>query len=56
MLDNLKCQSVLLIIIIVVGQGPTVLAVSSDGDCFEIFFSPLSYLFSFFHSLRDGLI
>ena len=45
-----------LLIWIIVGQGPTVLAVGVGGGCLDIFFSPLSFLFSFSLSLGDGLI
>ena len=41
---NFQCWGVLLIWI-VVGQGPTALAVGADGDCLDIF-SPI-YHFSF---------
>ena len=51
---NFQCRGVLLIWIIV-GQGPTALAVGTDGGCLDIF--PLVYLFSFLsHSLGDGPI
>ena len=40
-----QCRYVLLIWII--GQGPTVLAVGADGGCLDIFFSHLSFLLSF---------
>ena len=39
---------------IVVGQRPTVLAVGADGGYMDIFFCPLSHLFSFSLSLEDG--
>ena len=39
-----------------VGQGPIALAVGADGGCLDIFFSRLSFLFSFSLSLGDGLI
>ena len=51
---NFQCRSVLLIWI-VVGQGPTVLAVGAGG-LFGHVFSPLSFLFSFSLSPGDGLI
>ena len=34
-------------------QGPTALAVGAGGGCLDIFFSRLSFLFSFFLSLGD---
>ena len=40
-------------ILIIVGQGPTVLAVGA-GRVVWTFFSPLSFLFSFSLSLGDG--
>ena len=52
---NFQCHGVLLIWIIV-GQGPTVLAVDAGGGCLGIFFSHLSLLFSFFLSLGDDPI
>ena len=39
-----------------VGQGPTALAVGAGRDCLDIFFSRLSFLFSFSLSLGDGPI
>ena len=41
---------------IMVGQGLTVLAAGAGGDCSDIFFSRLSFLFSFSLSLEwmDG--
>ena len=39
-----------------VGQGPTVLAEGAGGGCVDIFFSCLSFPFSFFLSLGDGPI
>ena len=56
---DFKCQGVLLIRIIV-GQGPTVLAVDAGGGCLVIFLSSIIYLFFFplsgrrsdIHSLR----
>ena len=39
---------------IIVGQGPTALAVGAGGGCLDIFFSRLSFLFSFSLSLGDG--
>ena len=50
---NFQCRGVLLII---VGQGPTVLAVVAGAGCLDIFFSRLSFLFSFSLSLGDGPI
>ena len=41
---------------IIVGQGPTVLAVGAGGGCLDIFFSRLSFLFSYSLSLGDGPI
>ena len=41
---NFQCRGVLLILIIV-GQGPTVLAVGAGGGCLDIF--SLAYHFSF---------
>ena len=41
---NFQCRGVLLIWIIV-GQGPTVLAVDAGGGCLDIFFSRLSFVF-----------
>ena len=52
---NFQCWSVLLIWIIV-GQGPIVLAVGADGGCLDFFFSHLSFLFSFSLSLGDATI
>ena len=51
---NFQCQGVLLIWIIV-GQGPVALAVDAGGGCLDIF--SLVYLFSFLSpSLEDGPI
>ena len=51
---NFQCQGVLLIWIIV-GQGPVALAVGAGGGCLDIF--SLVYLFSFLPpSLGDGPI
>ena len=36
-----------------VGQGPTELAVGAGGGCLDIFFSRLSFVFSFSRSLGD---
>ena len=41
---------------ILVGQGPSALAVDAGGGCLDIFFSRLSLFFSFSVSLGDGLI
>ena len=54
MLGNFQCRGVLLIWIIV-GQGPIALAVGAGGGCLDIF-SHLSLLFSFSLSLGDGPI
>ena len=43
---NFQCWGVLLIWIIV-GPGPTALAVGAGGGCLDIFLSRLSFLFSF---------
>ena len=51
---NFQCRTDLLIWIIV-GQGPTVLAVGADGGCLDIFFSRLSFLF-LLPVLEDGPI
>ena len=41
----------------IVGQGPIVLSVGAGGGgLFGHFYSPLSFLFSFFLSLGDGPI
>ena len=45
-LENIQSRSVLLTWKIV-GQGPTALAVGGGGGCLDIFFSRLSFLFSF---------
>ena len=44
------------IIWIIVGQGPTALAVGADGALFGHFYSHLSFLSSFSLSLGDGPI
>ena len=54
-LGKLPVPGVLLIWIIV-GQGPIALVVGAGGGCLDIFFSHLSLLFSFFLSLGDGPI
>ena len=41
---------------IIVGQGPTALAVGAVGGCFGHFFSRLSFLFSYSLSLGEGPI
>ena len=41
---------------IIVGQGPTALAVGAKGGCFGHFYSHLSFLSSLSHSLGDGPI
>ena len=41
---------------IIVGQGPTALAVGADGVVWTFFFSRLSFLFSHSLSLEDGPI
>ena len=41
---------------VTVGQGPTALAVGAGEGCFDVFFSHLSFLFSFSLSLGDGPI
>ena len=43
-LSKLRCRGILLIWIIV-GQGPTALAVGAGVGCLDIFFSRLSFLF-----------
>ena len=51
---NFQCRGVLLICIIV-GQGPIALAVGAGGDCLDI--STFVYLFSFLSpSFGDGPI
>ena len=52
---NFQCWGVLLIWIIV-GQGPVALAVGAGGGCFGHFFSHLSFLSSLSLSLGDGPI
>ena len=49
---HFQCRGVLLLWILV-GQGPIALAVGAhrEGGCSDIFFSRLSFLFSFSHSL-----
>ena len=54
-LENFQCLGVLLIWIIL-GQGPTAVAVDADEGCLVIFFSGLSFLSSFSLSLGDGPI
>ena len=48
---NFQCRGVLLLRMIV-GQGPIVLAVEADGGCLDIF--SLVYLFSFLPLFRGG--
>ena len=53
---NFQCRGVLLIWIII-GQGPIALAVGADWGCLDIVsLSHLSLLFSFSLSLGDGPI
>ena len=52
---NFQRRGVLLIWI-TVGQGPTALTEGAGGGCLDIFFSRLSFLFSFSLSLGDGPI
>ena len=52
---NFQCRGVLLVRMIV-GQGPIALAVGADRGVFGHFFSHLSFLFSFSLSLGDGPI
>ena len=52
---NFQCRGVLLIWIIV-WQGPTALAVGAGGGGLDSFFSHLSFLFSFSLSLGDSPI
>ena len=40
----------------IVGQGPIALALGAGGGLFGHFYSPLSFLSSFFLSLGDSLI
>ena len=47
---------VVLLIWMIVGQGPTALTVGAGGGCLDIFFSRLSFLSSFSLSLGDGQI
>ena len=54
-LINFHCRGDILIWVRV-GHGPTALAVRVGGGCWDIFFSHLSFLFSFSLSLRDGPI
>ena len=55
MLSELSVPGVLLVWMIV-GQGPIALAVGAGGGLFGHFFSRLSFLFSFSLSLGDGPI
>ena len=43
-------------ILMIVGQGPTALAVGAGGRLFGHFYSPLSFFSSFSLSLGDGPI
>ena len=52
---NVQCRGVLLLWMIV-GQGPIALAIGAGGGLFGHFFSHLSFLFSFSLSLGDGPI
>ena len=52
---NCQCRGVLLVWIIV-GQGPIALAIGAGGGLFGHFFSHLPFLFSFSLSLGDGPI
>ena len=52
---NFQCRGILLILIIV-GQRPTALAVDAGGDCLDIFTLICCFSFSFSLSLGDGLI
>ena len=52
---RVQCRGVL-VIGSRVGQGSTVLTVGAGGGCLDIFFSRLSFLFSFSLSLGDGSI
>ena len=52
---NFQCRGVILVWLIV-GQGPIALAVGAGGGLFGHFFSHLSFLFSFSLSLGDGPI
>ena len=55
MLLNFQCRGVLLVWMIV-GQGPIALAVGAGGGLFGHFFPRLSFLFSISLSLGDGPI
>ena len=50
---NFQCRGILLILIIV-GQGPLALVIGAGGDCLDIFLS--SVIFTISLSLRDGPI
>ena len=52
---NFQCMGVLLILI-VVGQGPTALAVGAGGGCLDIYLSSIISFFSLSLSLGDGQI
>ena len=43
-------------ILIIVGQGPTALAIGAGWGCLDIFYSHLSFLFFFSISFGDGPI
>ena len=43
-LGNFQCKGILQIWIIIVGQGPAVLAVGAREGCFGYCFQPLSFL------------
>ena len=48
--------SIVLLIWIIVGQGPTALAVGAGGGCLDIFSLAYHFSFSFSLSLGDGPI
>ena len=52
---NYQCRGVLLIWVLV-GQGPIALVVGAGGGCLDIFFSRPPFLSSFSLSLGDGPI
>ena len=52
---NFQCGGVLLIWIII-RQGPTALAEGAGGGCLDIFLCHLSFLSSFSLSLEDGSV
>ena len=51
---NFQCQGVLLIWIIV-GQGPSVVALGAGGDCLDTVSLVYHFSFSFSLSLGDGI-